>query len=206
LASNILARSNALDSDVARLLYEASLLERISKLWMSSVPPESPDTPDTLNPPDPDLAKTWVYRFPHVANRFVQVQARVRNSQAAAELWVGIVSSFLLPTLLGTAGAVAYVLRATSDQIRTTTFSRTSPIRNLVRIALGALAGVVVGLFNGISAGLTLSPLALSFLAGYGVEALFSMFDGLISKFREAAPLSPPGRASAPAAAPGGGS
>jgi hypothetical protein len=34
------------------------------------------------------------------------------------------------------------------------------------------------------SSQLALSPLALAFLAGYGVEALFAMFDGFIAKFK----------------------
>jgi len=54
-----------------------------------------------------------------------------------------------------------------------------------MRVGLGALAGVVVGLFNGLSTQLSLPPLAIAFLAGYGVEALFSMFDGIVAKFRQ---------------------
>jgi hypothetical protein len=177
-AENIQARGDALNYDVDRLLYETNLLEQTFKLVRFS---------GSKFPFAGALTGNWYERFNQVANRFVQVQAFSRNIQASAELLVGVVGSFLLPVLLGTTGAVAYVLRGTSEQIRTTTFSQTSPTRNLVRVALGALAGVVVGLFNGLSATLTLSPLALSFLAGYGVEALFSMFDGLISRFREGA-------------------
>jgi hypothetical protein len=53
---------------------------------------------------------------------------------------------------------------------------------------LGALMGVVIGLFNGLSAQISLPPLALAFLAGYGVEAVFSMFDGLVERFRQPQP------------------
>jgi ABC-type uncharacterized transport system permease subunit len=50
---------------------------------------------------------------------------------------------------------------------------------------LGALAGMVVGigLFSSLTSQFSLSPLAIAFLAGYGVEAVFSMFDNLIKKF-----------------------
>jgi uncharacterized membrane protein len=82
-------------------------------------------------------------------------------------------------------GAVAFVIRTISDQIKTTTFSQNSPSRHLMRVALGALAGMVVGLFNGLSGQLNLSPLAVAFLAGYGVEAMFSVIDGVIEKFRQ---------------------
>ena len=93
----------------------------------------------------------------------------------------------MLPILLGVIGAVAYIIRSISDQIRTATFSSTSPIRHIMRVALGALAGIVVGLFGELSNQLSLSPLAIAFLAGYGAEAVFSMFDGLIQKIRQMA-------------------
>jgi hypothetical protein len=53
-----------------------------------------------------------------------------------------------------------------------------------MRVILGALAGIVVGLFNDLTTQFNLPQLAIAFLAGYGVEAVFSMFDNLIKKFR----------------------
>jgi hypothetical protein len=53
-----------------------------------------------------------------------------------------------------------------------------------MRVTLGALAGVFVGFFTNISSQIPLSPLPLALLAGYGVEALFAMFDGFITKFK----------------------
>ena len=53
-----------------------------------------------------------------------------------------------------------------------------------MRVALGALAGIPVGLFAEHSNQFSLSPLAIAFLAGYGAEAVLSMFDGLIQKIR----------------------
>jgi hypothetical protein len=100
-------------------------------------------------------------------------------------LIVGVTTSFFLPILFGALGAVAYVIRLISDQMRTNTFSESSPIRHLMRVTLGALMGLVIGLFSGLSSQISLPPLALAFLAGYGVEAVFSMFDGLIDRFRE---------------------
>jgi uncharacterized membrane protein len=108
------------------------------------------------------------------------------KGQERSDLLRGVIASFILPVLFGTMGAVAYVIRTISDQIRTTTFSSNSPIRHVMRVALGALAGLVIGLFTGLSAQLSLSPLALAFLAGYGVEAVFSTFDGIVAKFRDA--------------------
>jgi uncharacterized membrane protein len=90
-----------------------------------------------------------------------------------------------LPILLGALGALAYVLRSTSEQIRDSTFSTTTPTRNIVRVVLGALMGVVVGLFaTSLTKEITLPPLALAFIAGYGVEGFFSIFDGFIGRLR----------------------
>src|SRR5262249_28760066 len=93
------------------------------------------------------------------------------------------------PVLFGIAGAMAYVIRAISDQIRNTTFSLTSPIRHFMRVALGALMGAVIGLFNPLSNQLALPPLAIAFLAGYGVEIVFSTFDDISEKLQKTPPI-----------------
>jgi hypothetical protein len=93
-------------------------------------------------------------------------------------------AAYILPILFGSIGAVAFILRTISEQIRASTFSSSSPTRHIRRTALGAMAGVVVGLFSDLSTKLSLLPLVVAFLAGYGVEAVFSMFDGFIAKFK----------------------
>ncbi len=121
-------------------------------------------------------------RVAEVARERIQAAAGITGR---ARLMSSVLLQFVLPILLGTIGAIAYILRSSSEQIRTSTFSTTTPIRNLVRVALGALMGVVIGLFSGLSAQITLPPLALAFLAGYGVEAVFSIFDGFIERLKE---------------------
>jgi hypothetical protein len=101
-----------------------------------------------------------------------------------ARLTAGILLQFVLPVLLGAIGALAYVMRNTSEQIRSSTFLTTTPSRNLVRIVLGALMGVIVGLFTDLSTKVDLQPLAISFLAGYGVEPFFSLFDAIIARLK----------------------
>jgi uncharacterized membrane protein len=117
-------------------------------------------------------------------DRLGSVRLAAVQAQEEAGLEVGVVLSFILPLLFGVIGAIAYVVRSISNEISNTTFSRTSPTRHLMRVTLGALAGVVVGFFTNLTSQFSLSPLALAFLAGYGVEALFSMFDGFIAKFK----------------------
>lgn len=128
--------------------------------------------------------KQWYEDYHEAASRADNLLSIVPKVQARTNLIVGIFVSFVLPILFATIGAIAYVIRTISDQINKTTFSPTSPIRHVMRVILGALAGVVVGLFTGLTTQFSLPPLAIAFLAGYGVEAVFSMFDGLIQKFR----------------------
>jgi hypothetical protein len=133
-----------------------------------------------------DKSPRWEDHFDPAVRRYEWTRGDNNRVQQKGSLITGVIGSFVLPILFGTIGAVAFIIRSTSDQIRDSTFSTTSPIRNVMRVALGALAGVVIGLFSDLSTHLSLSPLALAFLSGYGVEAVFSMFDGLAKKFREA--------------------
>ena len=95
-----------------------------------------------------------------------------------------IITTTILPIVLGLMGACAYVVRLISDQIKDNTFSTTSPVRHTVRIALGGLAGVVIGFAGMINLG-SLSPSALAFIAGYAIEPVFSTLDGIAAKFRQ---------------------
>lgn len=128
-----------------------------------------------------------------LASNVTEVQEAIRNYETqrrqvasdrlASQVLIGILTTTVLPIVLGIMGACAYVVRLISDQIKDTTFSASSPIRHLVRVALGGLAGVVIG-FGGVVTEIGLSSSALAFLAGYAVEPVFSTFDGIAEKFR----------------------
>jgi hypothetical protein len=97
-----------------------------------------------------------------------------QEAKTNATLFIGLWLSFILPILFGLLGATAFVVRHVLQQIREGSFIPTSSRpRDLVRLMLGALMGVVVGLFADLSIKLSLPPLAIAFLAGYGVESLF---------------------------------
>ena len=174
----ILADSGFVHDDLDRIATEARFLEIISTVffnWKDAKPAVRPDT-DAV----------WSVWYKSVADRIIKLQSDVLHIQEKAGLIVGVLGAYILPILFGTIGAVAYVIRTISEQINTTTFSTNSPTRHIMRAALGGMAGLVVGLFGDLSSKLSLSPLAIAFLAGYGVEAVFSMFDGLIAKFKAA--------------------
>ena len=104
------------------------------------------------------------------------------DEEERASLIINVINASVLPLLLGMLGASAYVTRLISEQIRETTFSTTSSIRHNVRVVLGALAGVIVG-FGWIGSGISYSPLALAFIAGYAVEPVFATVDGIARSF-----------------------
>ena len=122
-------------------------------------------------------------------------QARVDS--ASARLVLQAIVSYLLPLLVGLLGACVYVIRVISDEIASSTFTAESTIRYGLRLALGPLAGIAVGLlvvpelFAGgepaaqpqLAVLQSLSPLALAFVAGYGIELVFALMDRVITAF-----------------------
>jgi hypothetical protein len=98
-----------------------------------------------------------------------------------------IMSLYVLPLLYGLLGAYAFVLRTLNEDIKTMVYSSDSDIKYVLRIHLGALAGLAVGLFfvpedtTTAVLPISLSPLALAFLAGYSVEFFFSAMDRFIT-------------------------
>lgn len=114
---------------------------------------------------------------------------------SAATLFLEALSNYALPLLLGLLGACAYILRRLEKELKNHTFSRKSATGYSLRLALGPLAGVAVGLLVGpwshetvpgpaeIPSLADLSPLALAFVAGYGVELVFLLMDRIIGGF-----------------------
>jgi uncharacterized membrane protein len=156
----------------AQILEKAKLLRYLTRFE------NVPRAPPTLQSPPKDSEE--VYRLIQQFNAF---RGEVNQLQENASVYASIVASALLPIILGTMGACAYVVRLISEQIKDTTFTATSPIRHKVRVALGALAGVVIG-FGGIVSDAGISSAALSFIAGYAIEPVFATVDGIAEKFR----------------------
>jgi len=98
-----------------------------------------------------------------------------------------LLNDFILPSIYGVLGTVAFVLRQISVGLQSQSLSLGSMLNYLVRLPLGGLAGIAVGLLlrpdeaaGGIEA---LQPLALAFVAGYSVELLFAAMDRLVGAF-----------------------
>lgn len=100
---------------------------------------------------------------------------------------LNVLQRYLLPLLYGLLGACVYILRTLATQIRARTYAESSNIDFRIRLYLGTLGGMVSAWFLTPEAadGLfkSLSPFALSFLAGYSVEVLFWAMDRVITAF-----------------------
>jgi hypothetical protein len=99
-----------------------------------------------------------------------------------------ILGIYILPLLYGLIGGLTYVLRELRSDVRKYTLDKESTIKYILRIILGAVAGMSVGLFwsdieNAQSVGFTsisLSPMLLAFIAGYCVEHVLGFIDKII--------------------------
>ena len=106
-----------------------------------------------------------------------------RQAQLAAQFVLTILQSYLLPLFYGILGAGTFVLRSLSKEIEDETFSDEKGTQHLLRVSLGALAGILVGWFSFLIPSETktfvgsISPLAIAFLVGYNIELFFSLMD-----------------------------
>jgi hypothetical protein len=117
------------------------------------------------------------------------------SATVGASYALNAISDYLLPLLYGLLGALAYVLRTLTKEIKSLTYSRAQNIGYGLRLQLGALAGLAIGWFvkggdgdtpaeaaQALSA-VSLSAWALAFIAGYSVEVLFALMDKFIKAF-----------------------
>lgn len=118
------------------------------------------------------------------------IQETSRRAQLVALFVLIILQSYLLPLLYGLLGASTSSLRSLSREIDQVIFSDKRRIQHMLRIALGALSGIMVGWFSFLYEGTTLlgsvPPLAIAFLVGYNIELFFSLMDRGIAAVKRA--------------------
>jgi hypothetical protein len=118
-------------------------------------------------------------------------QATAEGVHLSNELFVAAVArdrmaQIILPMLLGFLGAYTYVLRNLSLDIQNRSFAPGSAIHHVVRLSLGALAGVASGWLlrpDDVTALSSLPSWALAFVAGYSIELVFSVMDRIVGAF-----------------------
>ncbi|SIT43786.1 membrane hypothetical protein [Paraburkholderia ribeironis] len=101
-------------------------------------------------------------------------------------------ASYVLPVMFGVVGTIASFLRDIGNRITSSTLAPRDETLAIIRLILGAIAGLAVGLFftpasvsAQVSSGagvLTLSASAIAFLAGYGADGFFRMIDMMITR------------------------
>lgn len=106
----------------------------------------------------------------------------------AARTVISRLNDVYLPLLLGFLGAHAYILRRMSKDISDRAFAKGSAFNHIVRIGLGALAGLASTwlLTPEVVGGASFKALpvwVLAFVAGYGIELVFAFMDRIIAAF-----------------------
>ena len=105
---------------------------------------------------------------------------------------LNVVSGYVLPVLMGLLGSMTYVLRRYLRSVGDRLLTPRDLREYIVRLVLGTVFGVAIGFFTAPRENVIANPVsslgapALAFLAGYGVEAVFRMLDGLADQFSSA--------------------
>lgn len=114
--------------------------------------------------------------------------ARAIEQIEAARTVAARMSEIYLPLLLGWLGAQAFVLRRMTREISEYAFAKSSALRHIIRLGLGALAGfastwLLSTKLIGMDQAGQLPVWALAFVAGYGIELVFSFMDRIVAAF-----------------------
>ena len=88
-------------------------------------------------------------------------------------VYYGAIATCILPVLYALLGTLAFLLRFYEDQ---------STKRVLIagakhRLLTAGIVGLIVGQFNNLTQTISISPFAISFLAGYAVDVYFDFWE-----------------------------
>jgi hypothetical protein len=166
-----------------------NLLEGWYSFWL-----DGPDNAarETNKPPSQTKPEDEGNAWQKPGSKTPEDQARIF---VQASQRVDILQIYFLPLLYGLIGAIAYVLRELINETRSRTFQGEAMPAYQLRLFLGTLSGLAIGWFfqskTVTLAGSALTPMALSFLAGYSVEVLFSGMDKIVQSFGSESKKSP---------------
>jgi hypothetical protein len=126
-----------------------------------------------------DVSDAAIYKMQWYQN----FRAYAKAVQQSNLVVFGAITAYVLPILYSLLGALAYALRALSQEAATRTYVPSSA--PFARMIIALIAGLVVGLFGNLTQGISLSPLAIAFLVGYGVELFFSLLDAFLETLKK---------------------
>lgn len=116
-----------------------------------------------------------------------------RKTAHEVRIILGNLATYIVPLIMGLLGALAYILQLLTTQLRDHTYVPTSVSGNVVRLCLGAIAGVFGALLApGSDAVLKgLPPLFIPFVFGYGIEILFALLNRIVKSFTQSEGTAP---------------
>ncbi|MDW6093859.1 hypothetical protein [Vibrio rhizosphaerae] len=162
-------QNNKLYENHLRASYQ--LLQHWNQVWMFG-------NDFQLSPTDQQIPPGQEEQTIHFATHLIAAQSVLQMLQ-----------NYILPLMYGLLGAFIFVLRSLLQQIRTLTYTASREIGYRLRLTLGCLAGMITGWLLKPEVGtMTLSPMALAFIAGYSIEVLFSALDMIIDNIRKKTP------------------
>jgi type II secretory pathway component PulM len=179
---------NQLVSKIAELDANYYMLETLAKWWPLSQTYVRDTSPPRKEPNEDDPSALFAPSAFQTRNASINAVAR----QAASQI-IDVTQKWVLPLLYGALGAMVFVVRTLSMQARDRLFRREALVSLVLRVFLGMISGLAIGWFWNQSATgpttagaltpTTLSPFALAFVAGYGVELFFALLDKIVSTF-----------------------
>ena len=111
-----------------------------------------------------------------------------------AQNFILIIGLYILPLFYGLLGALTYVLRDLSHQTKNMQYTKESNINHILRLILGTIAGLAVGVFWGdikqqenFIVIKSLGPLLVAYLSGLTVEYIFTAIERWIGTWLEKA-------------------
>ena len=136
------------------------------------------------------------------------VSSHVVRPGNESPIWIAAVLSalttYVLPACFTLLGTGVSIVRDIYDKVHQSTLSPRDMPLSFGRLALGMVAGAAIGLFftpsqgalqgaSGLTGSVSLSAQGLAFLAGYGVDSVFAVFDGRLRRLSLAAQPPPAG-------------
>lgn len=138
--------------------------------------------PYELSPDLPNHLESLRQTTNRLTATYQDVREHAKDVQGGVTLWYGAIATILLPMFYALLGACAYLLRLFSKELASGYFSNAYDISARFFVAL--IGGIIVGLFSGWTAGVSLSPLALAFLVGYAADIFFTFLENTVQSFK----------------------
>lgn len=147
-----------------------------------------------VNAPPPASGSAAIQKSPSSNSRptddNVEEKLALQENIQSVTLVLSAYTYYILPVLFGFLGTIAWLLRDIGNKITDSILSPRDARLAPIRLMLGAIAGIAVGLFftpssvaTQITAGsgiVTVSASGIAFLAGYGADVFFRMVDAFV--------------------------